>query len=125
MRNDDSGGYRIRNQGAWHFLTFSIVGWIDVFSRKCYRDLIMGSFMFCQEKKGLEIGAYVIMSNHLHLIWRAKNENLSDIVRDFKTHTSKAITKAIEEENESRREWLLYMFRFFANRTNANDVFKV
>ncbi len=28
-------------------------------------------------------------------------------------------------EPESRREWLLYMFGFYANRTNANDYFKV
>lgn len=65
------------------------------------------------------------MSNHIHTIWTASNNNLSDIVRDFKTFTSKSITSSIEAEPESRREWLLYMFRFYANRTNANDNFKV
>lgn len=53
------------------------------------------------------------------------NANLSDVVRDFKTFTSKAITKAIEDEPGSRRNWLLYMFQFYANPTNANDYFKV
>jgi putative transposase len=47
------------------------------------------------------------------------------VVRDFKTFTSKAITAAIKDEPESRREWLLYMFNFYANRTNANEYFKV
>jgi putative transposase len=65
------------------------------------------------------------MSNHVHTIWTASNNNLSDIVRDFKTFTSKAITSSIEAEPESRRDWLLYMFRFYANRTNANEGFKV
>src|SRR4026208_1466920 len=65
------------------------------------------------------------MSNHIHTIWTAPDNNLSDVIRDFKTFTSKAITEAIETETESRRDWLLYMFNFYANRTAANDKFKV
>lgn len=80
---------------------------------------------YCRTNKALRIGAYVIMSNHVHVIWTAANNHLSDIIRDFKTFTSKAITKAIKTEPESRRDWLLYMFHFYANRTNANDEFKV
>jgi REP element-mobilizing transposase RayT len=78
-----------------------------------------------QKKKQLRIGAYVIMSNHLHTIWTAPNNNLSGMIRDFKTYTSKAITSVVENEPESRRDWLLYMFNFYANRTNANEYFKV
>ena len=85
----------------------------------------MKVFNFVVRKKGLKIGAYVIMSNHIHTIWTASNNNLSDIIRDFKTFTSKAISSSIDAEIESRRDWLLYMFRFYANRTNANDNFKV
>jgi len=65
------------------------------------------------------------MSNHIHTIWTAGNANLSDVIRDFKTFTSKVITKRIEDEPESRRNWLLYMFQFYANRTNTNNYFKV
>lgn len=101
------------------------MGWIDIFSRQRYRDIMLESFQFCREKKGLQIGGYVIMSNHIHTIWTASQNNLSDIIRDFKTYTSKAITASIKSEPESRREWLLYMFSFFANRTNANKYFKV
>jgi putative transposase len=125
MSYEFADGYKIRDQGATHFLTFSIVGWIDIFSRQRYRDIITESFLFCRTYKGLKIGAWVIMSNHIHTIWTATNNNLSDIVRDFKTFTSKAITSSIETEPESRRDWLLHMFRFHANRTNANESFKV
>ncbi len=118
-------GYKIRDQAALHFLTFTTVGWIDIFSRQRYRDLILESFNFCRQHKQLRIGAYVIMSNHIHAILQAGNNNLSDIIRDFKTFTSKAITSAIKTEPESRRDWLLHMFHFYANNTNANDVFKV
>ena len=71
------------------------MGWIDIFSRKRYRDIILDSLNYCREKKGLKIGGYVIMTNHIHFIWTAQNNNLSDIVRDFKTFTSKAILKSI------------------------------
>lgn len=47
------------------------------------------------------------MSNHCHLIVRAKNENLSDVIRDFKKFISKKIYKSIEDnKQESRKNWL-------------------
>ena len=117
-------GYQLRDQHALHFLTFTVVGWIDIFTRQQYRDIVVKSFNYCRQHKNLRIGAYVIMSNHLHVIWQT-DHNLSDIIRDFKTHTSRAITDAIRNEPESRRDWLLYMFNFYANQTNANNNFKV
>ena len=125
MSYEFAEGYKIRDQAATHFLTFTIMGWIDVFTRQCYRDIIIDSFQFCRAKKGLEVGAFVIMSNHIHSIWTATKANLSDIIRDFKTFTSNKIIETIKSEPESRREWLLYMFGFYANRTNANEYFKV
>ena len=56
----------------------------------------------------MEIYGYCIMPSHIHLIFRAKNNNPSDIIRDFKTFTSKKIVRLIEENpQESRKEWLL------------------
>ena len=125
MSYEYAEGYKIRDQATPHFLTFSIMGWIDIFSRKRYKDIIIESFKYCKQNKGLQIAAYVIMTNHVHTIWTAKGNNLSDIVRDFKTFTSKAIIKSIETEPESRKEWLQYMLDYYAQRTNANDYFKV
>ena len=90
------------------FLTFATVGWVDVFTRKIYKDILIDSLAYCQKEKGLELYSYVIMTNHVHLVARAKEGfTLSDILRDFKKHTSKTIVKAIINESESRREWLL------------------
>ena len=99
-----SSGCKIRDQSAWYFLTFTVVGCIDVFSRKIYRDIIIESFKFCQENKGLQMGSFVIMSNPIHVIWQAKDENLSDLIRDFKTFTSKEIYRQIHAEVECRKE---------------------
>jgi len=52
------------------------------------------------------------MTNHVHLIARAKSAYLlSGVLRDFKKFTSKAIIKSISENiQESRKEWLLKQF---------------
>ena len=68
-----------------------------MFTRKDYRDIVLESMKHCQDKKGLLLHAWCIMSNHLHFIASAKNNDLSDIIRDFKKFTSKQIIKAISE----------------------------
>ena len=125
MSYEYTEGYQIRNQGATYYLTFAIEGWIDLFSRKIYKDLLLESFDFCRKNKNLQIHAYVFMSNHVHTIWTAKDNNLSDIIRDFKTYTSKSFIKIINETAESRREWLLHMFHFYARQTVANKNYKI
>ena len=68
-----------------HFLTFATVGWIDIFTRKIYKDILIESLQYCQREKGLELYSYVIMTNHVHLIARAKTDfKLSDILEILK-----------------------------------------
>ncbi len=58
-----SQGYTIKDQEAAHYLALQVVQWVDVFTRKVYRDIIVDSLNYCQKEKGLEVYAYVIMSN--------------------------------------------------------------
>jgi REP element-mobilizing transposase RayT len=102
-----------------YFVTLTVVGWIDIFSRKVYKDIIIENLQHCQQKEGLEIFAYVIMSNHVHLLIRRTDNDLGELLKRFKSYTSKKILTTIEESNqESRKDWLLYQFRFFANQSN-------
>lgn len=95
-----------------HYLTYTTVGWVDVLTRPSYKDIIIDSLRHCQKEKGLELFAWCIMSNHVHLIARASSGKLQDIMRDHKKFTSKALMKAVDENpQESRREWLLEHFR--------------
>ena len=63
------------------------------------------------------------MSNHVHLLASSKQEHvLPDIIRDFKKYTSKQVLQAIQEnEQESRREWMLSIFKK-AGEYNSNNV---
>lgn len=119
------GGYKIRNQQAVHFITFAVVEWIDVFTRKDYRDIVLDSIRFCQKEKGLILHSWCIMSNHLHLIISAKEGNLSDVLRDFKKFTSKQLLKAIEDnKQESRREWMLDIFSKEGQKNSRNSNYQ-
>lgn len=119
-------GYKIKDQEGIHFLTITVVSWVDVFTRQLYRDVIIDSFMYCREQKGLNLHAYVIMSNHIHIIASAKSGYLlSDIIRDFKRHTSKNIlNQIIENSRESRQEWMLRLFRYHAKYNKKNQTYQ-
>ena len=108
-----SDRYKFRNPYGLYFVTLTVKHWVDVFTRRDYKDIIVESLDFCQKNKGLEIFAWVLMSNHLHLIVRGQDGYLlEDILRDFKKFTSKSIVNAIEESpQESRKEWLIKCFK--------------
>ena len=115
--------YFVRNQNEICFITSTIMEWVDVFTRPVYKQIIVDSLKYCQESKGLDIYAWVLMSNHLHAIVSAREGyNLSDILRDFKKFTSKRIIEAINQEPESRRDWLLYRFEYAGKfKTNVKN----
>src|SRR5258705_2407969 len=65
------------------------------------------------------------MSSHVHLIASAKDNNLSDILRDFKKFTSKQIIAAIENnKQESRKEWMLRIFREQGEKNSRNTKYQ-
>ena len=102
-----------------YFTTSTVVDWLDVFTRPIYKHILLESLEYCQANKELEIYAWVLMTNHLHMIVDTiGSDSIGDVMRDFKKFTSKRIVKAIQEnEQESRQEWLMNRFRFRA----AND----
>lgn len=119
-------GYKIRDQNAIHFITFAVIQWIDVFTRSVYKDIVVESLKYCQRNKGLKIHAWVIMSNHIHLICSTEEPfKLSDVLRDFKKHTSKQIIKSIENNTkESRKAWMLWIFKRAGEQNNRNEIYQ-
>ena len=92
------------------FITTTVIDWMDVFTRPAYKHIVLDSLKFCQEHKGLEIYAWVLMTNHLHIIADATKDDIciGDIMRDFKKFTSKRIVDAIHNNpQESRKDWLM------------------
>ena len=103
-----SDKYKFHNPNGVYFITLTIHKWVDLLTRNIYKDLLVDNLIYCQKHKGLEIYAWCIMTNHLHLIVARNAEpTLSDIMRDFKKYTSKALYKELSDNiHESRKEWL-------------------
>lgn len=118
-------GYQIYDQSLPYFVTLTIVDWVDIFTRKAYRDIVMTSLDYCIKNKDLVVFGYVIMSNHVHLILWSKNGKLSDTIRDLKKYTAHQILSTIENDVESRREWILHRFRWNAARHQRNSEHQV
>ncbi|QKJ31439.1 transposase [Mucilaginibacter mali] len=96
-----------------YFVTLTITNWIDLFTRRIYSNLIIENLAYCQKNKKLNIYAYVLMTNHLHIVANVEDGRLGDVLRDFKTYTSKQLFKLIEDNlQESRRDWLLRSFEW-------------
>lgn len=111
--------------GYIYFLTLTVIDWVDVFTRPEYKYIVIDSLDYCQKNKGLKIYAWCLMSNHLHMIVGTEEENnLSDILRDFKKFTSKEIIDKIKELPESRKEWMLNRFEFAGRFNNKIKDYK-
>ncbi|MBN2730116.1 MAG: transposase [Bacteroidales bacterium] len=74
----------------------------------------------------MEIFAWCIMTNHIHLIYRSVNgEKPEQILGDFKRFTSKALVKAIQDNpGESRKEWMLEIFKKCADKSSNVENFQ-
>jgi REP element-mobilizing transposase RayT len=112
-------------QGELHYLTFQIVNWVDLFTRAVYRDIVIDSFKYAIDHKGLQLFAYVVMSNHVHLVAQSSSGDLSGIIRDVKKYTSKRIIETIQSIPESRSGWMLPIFSHAASQHKRNTDYQV
>jgi len=96
-----SRNYKFHNPEGLYFISFAVVGWLDVFIRNEYKEIFLESLRFCQKSKGMEIHAWCIMSNHVHLVFRSIN-----------------VTAIKENLAESRKEFLLNFFLKEGSKTS-------
>ncbi len=102
--------YKFHDDEGIYFVTSTVVHWIDLFTRKEFKHIIIDALKYCQENKGLVVHAWCLMPSHLHMIISSAEGRLPDIMRDFKKYTAKKIIAELELINESRKEWLLRGF---------------
>lgn len=60
MSYEFADGYKIRDQSGLYFMTFTVEGWIDLFTRELYRDIFVKNRLYCQKEKGLRVGAFLL-----------------------------------------------------------------
>ncbi|MBM4066922.1 MAG: transposase [Planctomycetes bacterium] len=112
--------YQIINDSGVYFITSTIIEWIPVFTKKEYFDIVVQSLIYCRKNKGLKLFAYVVMDNHVHLI--ASANNLSQIMKDFKSYTAREIIKTAQADD---RKWLLNQFEYYKKKYKTDSEYQV
>lgn len=117
--------YKFDDPDGMYFVTQTVVGWVDLFTRPELKHVVIDSLRYCQRHKGLLIHAWCLMPNHLHMIISTIDQPLSSILRDFKKFTASQLIKGIGSPYESRRDWILELFGTVAERLERVRNYKV
>jgi putative transposase len=110
--------YRVvPNEGYAYFITCTVIEHLPIFTETAYASIILDSLAFIREQKNVRLNAFVLMSTHLHaVLWPKDKANMSDILRDFKRHTSRSISK-LAQAREDRH----YLKQFAAARVDGRS----
>ncbi len=117
-----SRNYKFRNPEGWYFTSFATVFWISVFTRRIYKDCIVQHLKFCIEEKGMVLGAWIIMCNHVHLIFAARKNNPQRLLQSFKSSTAKELTGLITSNpQESKNDRYIWLMELAAKRNTTTN----
>ena len=77
-------GSIIRNQEKAHFITATVVDWIDVFTRQIYRDCVIDSFNYCIANKEMATDGYLGFNfSTIDKKYEVFNKNFSSYIPNF------------------------------------------
>jgi putative transposase len=120
-----SDKYKFDDPNGMYFVTLTIVGWVDLFTKPELKRIVLESLKYCQDQKGLLIHGWCLMPSHLHMINSSLEKPLGSIIRDFKKFTASAMIKEIKEAPDSRRDWILDLFGEVADELERVWNYKV
>jgi len=89
--------YRFGDDAYPYFMTWTIVGWLPVFTRQESTKIIYDSWRFLQLEREFQLLGYVILENHVHLI--ATAPNLAAAVKCSKSFTALQIVELLKKRN--------------------------
>lgn len=107
-------------QGEIYFWTATINKWQHLLKGDVYKNIIISSLKYLSYAGKIDVFAFVIMPNHIHLIWRINNQNgkettqgsfLKYTAHEFKKliNSGKGTVKlsdyAVEASNKSYEFW--------------------
>jgi REP element-mobilizing transposase RayT len=84
------------------FFTATIYKWISLLQYEECKQIIVDSLNFLVEKKRVRVFAFVIMPNHIHLIWQIQESHSKENVqRDFLKFTGQQIKFYLEKNDNN------------------------
>ena len=85
--------------GEKYFFTATINKWQTLLLEEKYKQIVISSLKYLSNAGLIDVLAFVIMPNHLHLIWRIKGENGGESVQgSFVKYTAHEFKKILKNE---------------------------
>lgn len=82
------------------FFTATILEWKTLLQEDKYKEEIIKSLQFLVQQKRIRLYAFVIMNNHIHLIWQPlPGQTLQTIQHSFLKHTAQEIKLHLQQAN--------------------------
>jgi len=83
-----------------YFTTATIHKWLNLFEKDKYKDVLISSLRHLIQKERLYVYAFVVMPNHLHIIWSENIRKTKETVKaSFFKFTSKQFLKELKQTN--------------------------
>lgn len=94
------------------FITITCLEWKPLLEQDRFKDIVIASMAFLSKAHRVNIYAFVIMPNHLHVIWQIMGEQKrEDVQRDFLKYTAQQILKIFRNEKSLLQGELLVQAR--------------
>jgi len=106
------------------FFTATVMRWKRLLQPDKYKKIIVDSLQFLVEQNKINLYGFVIMPNHIHILWSMKSPYmLQDVKRDFLKYTSQTIKYDLQKyhpkvlaffkSNRKDREYQFWQDRSF------------
>jgi putative transposase len=107
------------DRGEIYFWTATINNWQRLLEKDEYKDVVIDSLQYLTDEGKIDVFAFIIMPNHIHLIWRVNEPNGKESPQGsflkYTAHTFKKMLRAeekgklsaykVETENKNYEFW--------------------
>lgn len=106
------------DKGEIYFWTATINKWQRLLEKEEYKDVIINSLQYLSDEGKVDVFAFVIMPNHIHLIWRVNELNGKESPQgSLLKYTAHSFKKMLRKEGDSK------LASYAVNAANKNYEF--
>ncbi len=82
------------------FFTSTIFNWKHLLKEDVYKQIVIDSLLFLKKEGSISVNAFVIMPNHLHLIWQIQHGYKADKIQlRFQKYTAQQMKFKLMDTN--------------------------
>jgi len=88
------------NHGNIEFFTVTCLNWQTLLKEDKHKQIILDSLAFLTKDQRIWLYAYVIMPNHMHILWRKQNDWIEkNVQQNFLKYTAQQIKFSLLKDN--------------------------